>query len=83
MLVSDERGRIGAYQNRLDHTINVHTETLENTTVAKSRVEDTDMAKEYAEYTSNNILTQAAQAMLAQAQTTPQNVLNLLQPGGQ
>ena len=82
-VVSDERGKIGAYQNRLDHTINVHTATVENTTAAKSRVEDTDMAKEYTEYTSNNILTQAAQAMLAQAKTDPQNVLNLLQPGGQ
>ena len=77
--VSSERGRIGAYQNRLAHTVNGHTKTIENTTAANSRIEDTDMAEEITEYTSNNILTQAAQAMLAQAQTNPQNVLNLLQ----
>ena len=76
--ISSERGRIGAYQNRLAHTSNVHTETIENTTAANSRIEDTDMAKEFTEYTSNNILTQAAQSMLAQAKSNPESILSLL-----
>ncbi len=77
--VSDERGKLGAQQNRLDHTINNLTTTSENTTAAKSRILDTDMAKEMMEYTSKNVIAQAAQSMLAQANSQPQNVLSLLQ----
>jgi flagellin len=77
--VSDERGKLGAQQNRLDHTINNLTTASENTTAAKSRIVDTDMAKEMMEYTSKNVIAQAAQSMLAQANSQPQNVLSLLQ----
>jgi flagellin len=77
--VSDERGKLGAQQNRLDHTVNTLTTASENTTAAKSRILDTDMAKEMMEYTSKNVIAQAAQSMLAQANSQPQNVLSLLQ----
>jgi flagellin len=77
--VSDERGKLGAQQNRLDHTINTLTTASENTTAAKSRILDTDMAKEMMAYTSKNVIAQAAQSMLAQANSQPQNVLSLLQ----
>jgi flagellin len=77
--VSDERGKLGAQQNRLDHTINNLTTASENTTAAKSRILDTDMAKEMMAYTSKNVIAQAAQSMLAQANSQPQNVLSLLQ----
>ncbi|MBQ8905560.1 MAG: flagellin [Ruminococcus sp.] len=77
--VSDERGRMGALQNRLEHTVNNLTTASENTSAANSRIRDTDMAKEMIKYTSTNVITQAAQAMLAQANTQPQNVLQLLQ----
>lgn len=77
--VSDERGRMGALQNRLEHTVNNLTTASENTSAANSRIRDTDMAKEMIKYTSTNVATQAAQAMLAQANTQPQNVLQLLQ----
>src|SRR5690606_38488488 len=76
--VSDERAKIGAYQNRLEHTINNLGTSAENLTAAESRIRDTDMAKEMMEFTKNNILTQAAQAMLAQANQVPQGVLQLL-----
>jgi len=77
--VSDERGKLGAQQNRLDHTINNLSTASENTTAANSRIRDTDMAKEMMAYTSKNVIAQAAQSMLAQANSQPQNVLSLLQ----
>ncbi len=76
--VSAERSKLGAYQNRLEHTINNLGTSSENLTAAESRVRDVDMAKEMMEYTKMNILSQAAQAMLAQANQAPQNVLQLL-----
>jgi flagellin len=63
----------------LEHTINNLQVTSENTTAAESRIRDTDMAKEMAAYTKNNILSQAAQSMLAQANQSGQGVLSLLQ----
>lgn len=77
--VSSQRGALGAVQNRLEHTINNLGVTTENITAAESRIRDTDMAEEMMAYTKNNILVQAAQAMLAQANTVPQGVLQLLQ----
>ncbi len=76
--VSEERSKLGAMQNRLEHTIaNVNTSS-ENLTAAESRVRDVDMAKEMMNFSKNNILQQAAQAMLAQANQQPQGVLQLL-----
>jgi len=77
-LVSAERSKLGANQNRLEHTINNLGTSAENLTAAESRIRDVDMAKEMMEFTKNNILTQAAQAMLAQANQQPQGVLQLL-----
>ncbi len=77
--VSAERSKLGAYQNRLEHTINNLGTTSENLTASESRIRDVDMAKEMMEFTKNNILSQAAQAMLAQANQQPQGVLQLLQ----
>lgn len=77
--VSSARGDLGAVQNRLEHTINNLGVTTENITSAESRIRDTDMAEEMMAYTKNNILVQAAQAMLAQANQVPQGVLQLLQ----
>ena len=77
--VSDVRGTLGATQNRLEHTINNLSVTTENMTAAESRIRDVDMAKEMMAYTKNNILVQASQAMLAQANQVPQGVLQLLQ----
>ncbi|GAB6991336.1 flagellin N-terminal helical domain-containing protein [Paenibacillus pini] len=76
--VSAERSKLGAVQNRLEHTINNLGTSSENLTAAESRVRDVDMAKEMMEQTKNNILAQAAQAMLAQANQQPQGVLQLL-----
>lgn len=76
--VSKYRAKLGAAQNRLEHTINNLKVTSENITAAESRIRDTDMADEMTAYTKNNILQQAAQSMLAQANSAPQNVLNLL-----
>lgn len=76
--VSEERGKLGAVQNRLEHTINNLSTTSENLTAAESRIRDADMAKEMMEFTKNNILSQAATAMLAQANQMPQSVLQLL-----
>lgn len=76
--VSKERANMGAYQNRLEHTINNLNTSSENLTAAESRIRDTDMAKEMMNFTKSNILTQAAQAMLAQANQAPQGVLQLL-----
>lgn len=78
-VVSSQRGELGAIQNRLEHTINNLGVTTENITSAESRIRDTDMAEEMMAYTKNNILVQASQAMLAQANTLPQGVLQLLQ----
>ena len=77
--VSDTRSNLGAVQNRLEHTINNLGATSENLTAAESRIRDTDMAAEMMAFTKNNILTQAAQSMLAQANQQPQGVLSLLQ----
>ena len=77
--VSSTRGDIGAIQNRLEHTINNLGVTTENVTAAESRIRDVDMAKEMMNYTKNNILIQASQSMLAQANQLPQGVLQLLQ----
>ncbi len=76
--VSDYRAELGAKQNRLEHTINNLATTSENTTAAESRIRDTDMAKEIAAYTKNNILSQAAQSMLSQANQSGQGILSLL-----
>lgn len=77
--VSTQRGSLGAIQNRLEHTINNLGATAENMTAAESRIRDVDMADEMMAYTKNNILVQAAQSMLAQANQQPQGVLQLLQ----
>ncbi|MER3126743.1 flagellin Hag [Bacillus pumilus] len=76
--VSAQRSKLGAVQNRLEHTINNLSASAENLTAAESRIRDVDMAKEMSEFTKNNILSQASQAMLAQANQQPQNVLQLL-----
>ena len=77
--VSEERSKLGATQNRLEHTINNLTATSENLSAAESRIRDVDMAAEMMEFTKNNILSQAATSMLAQANQMPQSVLQLLQ----
>ena len=77
--VSTNRANLGALQNRLEYTINNLDTTAENMNAANSRIRDTDMAKEMMNYTKMNILTQAAQAMLAQANQQPQAILQLLQ----
>ncbi len=76
--VSTERSKLGAYQNRLEHTIANLGTSSENLTSAESRIRDVDMAKEMSIFSKNNILSQAAQAMLAQANQQPQQVLQLL-----
>lgn len=76
--VSGARSDLGAVQNRLEHTINNLGTTSENLQAAESRIRDVDMAKEMSEFTKNNILQQAATAMLAQANQQPQGVLQLL-----
>lgn len=77
--VSKQRSALGAIQNRLEHTIANLDNVVENTTAAESRLRDTDMAEEMVEYSKNNILAQAGQAMLAQANQATQGVLSLLQ----
>ena len=77
--ISSMRSDFGALQNRLEHTINNLSVQSENITAAESRIRDVDMAKEMMAYTKNNILVQASQAMLAQANQVPQGVLQLLQ----
>ena len=76
--VSEQRSALGAVQNRLEHTIANLDNVVENTTAAESRIRDTDMAEEMVEYSKNNILAQAGQSMLAQANTATQGVLSLL-----
>lgn len=77
--VSEYRATLGAAQNRLEHTVNNLNVTSENITAAESRIRDTDMADEMTAFTKNNILSQAAQSMLAQANAQPQGILSLLQ----
>ena len=77
--VSTQRSTLGAVQNRLEHTINNLDNVVENTTSAESQIRDTDMATEMVKYSNNNILAQAGQAMLAQANQSNQGVLSLLQ----
>ncbi|MCM1099732.1 MAG: flagellar hook protein [Ruminococcus flavefaciens] len=76
--VSDQRAELGAVQNRLEHTINNLDNVVENTTSAEAQIRDTDMATEMVKYSNNNILAQAGQAMLAQANQSNQGVLSLL-----
>ncbi|MBR4305278.1 MAG: flagellar hook protein, partial [Ruminiclostridium sp.] len=76
--VSMQRAGLGALQNRLEYTVNNLTTTNENLTAAESQIRDTDMASEMINYTKFNILQQASQAMLAQANQQPQSVLQLL-----
>ena len=76
--VSTQRSTLGALQNRLEHTINNLDTTSENTSAAESRIRDTDMADEMVQYSKNNILSQAGQSMLAQANQQTQGVLSLL-----
>ena len=77
--VSAQRSALGAVQNRLEHTIDNLDNVVENTTAAESRIRDTDMAEEMVNYSKNNILAQAGQSMLAQANQSTQGVLSLLQ----
>ncbi len=77
--VSAMRSKLGAFQNRLEHTIRNVDNTAENLTASKSRIEDLDMAKEMSEFTKLNILQQAGTSMLSQANQLPQSVLQLLQ----
>ena len=77
--VSSQRADLGAFQNRLEYTINNLDVAVENLSAANSRIRDTDMAKEMMNYTKMNVLVQSAQAMLAQANQQPQSVLQLLQ----
>ncbi|MBQ9990095.1 MAG: flagellin [Lachnospiraceae bacterium] len=76
--VSTQRSQLGAVQNRLEHTINNLDNVVENTTAAESQIRDTDMAAEMVKYSNNNILAQAGQAMLAQANQANQGVLSIL-----
>ena len=77
--VSSYRAKLGAAQNRLEHTVNNLKVTSENITSAESRIRDTDMADEITAFTKNNILLQASQSMLAQSNSVPQSILSLLQ----
>lgn len=76
--VSEERSKYGAMQNRLEHTINNLRVSTENIQAAESRIRDTDMAAEMTKLNKDKIISQAGNAMLAQANTTPQSVLQLL-----
>jgi flagellin len=76
--VSTQRSALGALQNRLEHTIKNLDNISENTQTAESRIRDTDMAAEMVEYSKNNILAQAGQSMLAQANQSTQGVLSIL-----
>lgn len=77
--VSDNRGRLGSVQNRLEHSINNLGQSTENMTAAESRIRDADMAQEMMFFTKDNIVSQAAQSMLAQANQVPQGIMQLLQ----
>ncbi len=78
-MVSNNRSSIGAYMNRLEHTMSNIDNTSENTQAAESRIRDTDMAEEMVEYSASNIIAQAGQSMLAQANQSKQGILQLLQ----
>ena len=77
--VSKERAKLGAYMNRLEHTIKNIENISENTSAAESRIRDTDMAKEMVEYSNQSIIAKAGQSMLAQANQANRGVLSLLQ----
>jgi flagellin len=77
-LVSAQRSRLGAFQNRLEHTVNSLTTTAENLTASESRIRDLDIAKEMMNFTKLQILSQSGISMLAQANQLPQAVLQLL-----
>ena len=77
--INKQRADLGGYQNRLEHAVKGIDIAAENLQAAESRIRDTDMAKEMMAYTSKNVIAQAAQSMLAQANSQPQNVLSLLQ----
>lgn len=77
--VTTARSNLGALQNRLEHTVNNLSTTYENLSAAESRIRDTDMAEEMMKFTKSNIIAQASQSMLAQANAQPQGVLSLLQ----
>lgn len=77
-IVSAERSRLGAYQNRLEHTVNNLDNVVENTTASESQIRDTDMAEEMVKYSNRSILLQSSQAMLAQANQSGQGILSLL-----
>ena len=79
LYVSDARSRLGAYQNRLEHTVNNLAVTDENMTASYSRIMDVDMAEEMTAYTTEQVISQAAVSMLAQANERPSQVLQLLQ----
>ena len=79
LYVSDARSRLGAYQNRLEHTISNLGVTSENMTASYSRIMDVDMAEEMTNYTTEQVISQAATSMLAQANERPSQVLQLLQ----
>ena len=76
--VSEQRSALGAVQNRLEHTIKNLDNVVENTTAAESQIRDTDMASEMVKYSNANILSQAGQSMLAQANQSNQGVLSIL-----
>ena len=78
-LLNEQRAKLGAVQNRLEHTIANLDNVVENTTAAESQIRDTDMATEMVKYSNNQILAQAGQAMLAQSNQANQGVLSLLQ----
>lgn len=79
LYVSDARSRLGAYQNRLEHTVSSLDITNENMTSSYSRIMDVDMAEEMTTYTTEQVISQAAVSMLAQANERPSQVLQLLQ----
>ncbi|MDE7427766.1 MAG: flagellin FliC3, partial [Lachnospiraceae bacterium] len=79
LYVSDARSRLGAYQNRLEHTVNNLAISNENMTASYSRIMDVDMAEEMTSYTTEQVISQAAVSMLAQANERPSQVLQLLQ----
>lgn len=77
-MISEQRSLFGSYQNRMEHALAIAENVAENTTAAESRIRDTDMAEEMVEYSKNNILAQAGQSMLAQANQSTQGILSLL-----
>ena len=78
-IVSEQRSLFGAYQNRLEHAALINDNTAENTTAAESLIRDTDMASEMVKFSKSNILSQAGQSLLAQANQSNQGILSLLE----